>query len=133
VVLNQRPVPSKFSSCDKRLNVFLGILFVFLAVACVVSAVMAEKWQGRVVAFYPVQETSDAQLDQWSWLGNQILNFFTFLILYGYVIPISLYVTLELQKFVGALFIGWDTHLYDVRIDEPAQARCSGWQLVFEL
>ena len=32
----------------------------------------------------------------------------SFLVLYNYIIPISLYVTLELQKFCGSLFLVWD-------------------------
>ena len=43
----------------------------------------------------------------------------------SYLIPISLYVTLELQKMVGALIIGWDLNMYDADLDEPAVARTS--------
>jgi magnesium-transporting ATPase (P-type) len=35
-----------------------------------------------------------------------------FLILYSNLIPISLYVTLEVQKLCGALLISWDLQLY---------------------
>ena len=36
----------------------------------------------------------------------------SFLVLYNYIIPISLYVTLELQKFCGSMFLVWDLQLY---------------------
>ena len=37
----------------------------------------------------------------------------SFLVLFNYIIPISLYVTLEVQKFCGAFFLEWDVELYD--------------------
>lgn len=49
----------------------------------------------------------------------------TFILLYNYVIPISLYVTLELQKMTCAAFIGRDIKMYDEDLDEPCQARTS--------
>ncbi|KAK2705448.1 hypothetical protein QYM36_015736, partial [Artemia franciscana] len=36
----------------------------------------------------------------------------SFLVIYNYVIPISLYVTIELQKLVGTFFFEWDNQLY---------------------
>ena len=39
-------------------------------------------------------------------------GFFTFLILYNTFIPISLYVTVEFLKVVGAKFIEWDAEMY---------------------
>ena len=42
----------------------------------------------------------------------------SFLVLYNYIIPISLYVTLELQKFFGSLFLTWDLDLYDEATDQ---------------
>ncbi len=125
VVMNQRPVPSKFSSCDQRLNLFLAILFFVLAAGCIVSTVLEEEYQDISAKFPYIAYSNDRTLSQWPWLGQMLKNFLTFLILYNYVIPISLYVTLEMQKFLGALFIGWDRELYDPCINEPAQARCS--------
>ena len=55
------------------------------------------------------------------------VNFFVFLLLYSFLIPISLYVTLEMQKLVGAMFINWDMDMYDHVLNEPATAKTSGW------
>lgn len=37
----------------------------------------------------------------------------SFLVLFNYIIPISLYVTLEFQKFFGSFFLIWDLDIYD--------------------
>ncbi|KAE9467934.1 hypothetical protein C3L33_00154, partial [Rhododendron williamsianum] len=49
----------------------------------------------------------------------------TALILYGYLIPISLYVSIEVVKVLQAMFINKDIHMYDEESGTPAQARTS--------
>ncbi len=49
----------------------------------------------------------------------------SFLVLFNYIIPISLYVTLEVQKFAGAFFFVWDVELYDEDQDMPAKCNSS--------
>lgn len=60
------------------------------------------------------------------WAVTKLEAFATFILLYGYLIPISLYVTLELQKLFGGLLISWDAEMYDPELKEMAQARTSG-------
>ena len=53
--------------------------------------------------------------------ANDLFRFqdsLSFLVLFNYIIPISLYVTLELQKFFGSLFLTWDLDLYDEATDQ---------------
>lgn len=51
---------------------------------------------------------------------TQILqDYFSFLILFNYLIPISLYVTIEMHKFIGSFFMEWDTDLYDAETNQP--------------
>lgn len=54
-----------------------------------------------------------------------VLQFFTCLVLYGYFVPISLYVSLEIVKIIQALFINSDLELYYEKMDKPASARTS--------
>ena len=54
-----------------------------------------------------------------------------FLVIFNYIVPISLYVTIELQKFLGSKFLAWDRDLYDPESDEPA--RCNSSDLNEEL
>nr|KAG5693725.1 hypothetical protein BaRGS_002108 [Batillaria attramentaria] len=52
-------------------------------------------------------------------------NLLTFIILYNNLIPISLQVTLEVVKFIQAIFINWDLDMYHEETDTPAMARTS--------
>lgn len=54
-----------------------------------------------------------------------ISDFLAFLVLYNFIIPISLYVTVEMQKFLGSFFIGWDLDLYHMESDQKAQVNTS--------
>ena len=40
--------------------------------------------------------------------GATLATFFSFLVIYNYIIPISLYVTVEMQRLISAFFISWD-------------------------
>lgn len=50
--------------------------------------------------------------------GKHIKDYLSFLILFNYLIPISLYVTIELHKFLGSLFLEWDLDLYDEQMNQ---------------
>lgn len=49
----------------------------------------------------------------------------TFVILYNNLIPISLTVTIEMVRYIQAIFIGMDKDIYDYRSSTPATARTS--------
>lgn len=52
-------------------------------------------------------------------------NLLTFIILYNNLIPISLQVTLELVRFLQAIFINFDVEMYHEESNTPAMARTS--------
>lgn len=56
---------------------------------------------------------------------NFMYNLLTFLILFNNLIPISLQVTLEVVRFIQAIFINMDIHMYHAETDTPAMARTS--------
>lgn len=40
-------------------------------------------------------------------------DFLSFMVLFNFIIPVSMYVTVEMQKFLGSFFISWDNDFYD--------------------
>ncbi|RXN39502.1 putative phospholipid-transporting ATPase IF [Labeo rohita] len=60
-------------------------------------------------------------VDEFALILKFISDFLAFLVLYNFIIPISLYVTVEMQKFLGSFFIGWDLDLYHEESDQKAQ------------
>jgi hypothetical protein len=54
-----------------------------------------------------------------------VLTWITFLILYNNLVPISLYVSLEVVKSIQGRLIQWDAAMYSAEFDAPALARTS--------
>ncbi|KAK5613463.1 Phospholipid-transporting ATPase IG [Crenichthys baileyi] len=61
--------------------------------------------------------------------ANQYLKMFTdflsFMVLFNFIIPVSMYVTVEMQKFLGSFFITWDKDFFDPEIKEGALVNTS--------
>lgn len=45
-------------------------------------------------------------------------DFLAFMVLFNYIIPVSMYVTVEMQKFLGSYFLTWDEEMFDETIGE---------------
>ena len=51
--------------------------------------------------------------------------FFTWILLFTNMVPISLLVTVEVVKFAQAMFIAWDINIYDTERDMPTRVQSS--------
>lgn len=47
------------------------------------------------------------------------------MVLFNYIIPVSMYVTVEMQKFLGSYFITWDDEMFDEELGEGALVNTS--------
>lgn len=52
-------------------------------------------------------------------------DFLSFMVLFNFIIPVSMYVTVEMQKFLGSFFITWDKDFFDPEIQEGALVNTS--------
>ncbi|XP_021916741.1 phospholipid-transporting ATPase IA isoform X4 [Zootermopsis nevadensis] len=115
---NSTSAPLKRSTVDKMTNRQILLLFIILIVLCLLSAVFSELW-------------STSHPNDWYIGINDLINanfgynLLTFIILYNNLIPISLQVSLEVVRFVQAIFINMDTDMYHEESDTPAMARTS--------
>uniref|UniRef100_A0A8C6PD90 Phospholipid-transporting ATPase n=1 Tax=Nothobranchius furzeri TaxID=105023 RepID=A0A8C6PD90_NOTFU len=61
--------------------------------------------------------------------GDRVIRAFTdflaFMVLFNYIIPVSMYVTVEMQKFLGSYFITWDEEMFDEELGQGAQVNTS--------
>lgn len=127
VMQNATESPSKRSMIEKKMDYIIYILFTVLVFISLVSSVgfsartkyeMPNWWYLRPPDSKGLYDPSRPAL-------SGLFHLVTALILYGYLIPISLYVSIEFVKFLQAIFIDQDIQMYDEESGTPAQARTS--------
>ncbi|CAC5421630.1 DRS2 [Mytilus coruscus] len=119
LMLNSTSAPLKRSNVERVTNTQIIILFIILIALAMISTIANQIWTNWHLhkdwyMFYHALPPS-----------NFGYNFLTFIILYNNLIPISLQVTLEVVKFIQAIFINWDLDMYYAETDTPAMARTS--------
>ncbi|MDP2434900.1 MAG: hypothetical protein Q8P67_04090, partial [archaeon] len=118
-MLNTTDPPHKTSNIEKRLNRIILVVLLLLMALCAFSASVA------VI----LEETTGKDSDYFSHNFNDnvfviwISRFFTFMVLYGDMVPISLYVTMEMVRLMQARFIELDRHIYHA--DTEFRTRCN--------
>ncbi|XP_067662836.1 probable phospholipid-transporting ATPase IA [Haliotis asinina] len=119
LMLNSTSAPLKRSNVEKMTNTQILLLFVILVVLSLISTVANTVWSNK-------HQTTDWYLAYHEMPPTNFgYNLLTFIILYNNLIPISLQVTLEVVKFIQAIFINWDLDMYYAETDTPAMARTS--------
>ncbi|CAG5136603.1 unnamed protein product, partial [Candidula unifasciata] len=118
--LNSKSKKIKFSRVERKMNHFLVVFLVVLLLESVVSTGLMYWFEDvNGVPWYVPKDKTKAEA------VKAIETALAFMVLYNYIIPISLYVTVEVQKFLGSLFFGMDIEMYDETIGERAQANTS--------
>eukprot|EP00941_MAST-03F_sp_MAST-3F-sp1_P000720 g720.t1 len=134
VMQNTRETPSKASHLQSVVNKALIIVFIAQFVVVTLCDVLVNVWKEENVGdnpqrlwyLYPVGSVGDS-FD----MPPLIAYWLTYFILYGNLIPICLYVTLEFCNQIQAKFINSDLEMYHADIDAPTLCRSSN--LVQEL
>ncbi|KAL6927025.1 phospholipid transporting ATPase [Hanseniaspora valbyensis] len=114
IMLNSGITPTKKSRISRELNWAVIINFIFLFVLCLVSAIANGVYYGET-------GTSRNYFEFGSIGGNPgkngVISFFVAVILFQSLVPISLYISVEIIKTAQAAFIHNDVLLYYPRLD----------------
>ncbi|KAF9346200.1 hypothetical protein BGX26_002317 [Mortierella sp. AD094] len=117
IMLNSGETPSKRSRIEKDLNFHIVMNFIILFTLSLGSAI------GNGVIFGNSDNNSATYFEFGSDASTPFLSgFITFwscLILYQNIVPISLYISIEIVKTVQAYFIHKDIDMYDERVNQP--------------
>ncbi|XP_056272175.1 probable phospholipid-transporting ATPase IM [Pseudoliparis swirei] len=111
----------KRTSIDKLMNTLVLWIFAFLfcmgAILGIGNAVW-ESWIGRnFQVFLPWEEF------QRSAVFSGFLTFWSYIIILNTVVPISLYVSVEVLRLGHSYFINWDQRMYHSQTNTAAEAR----------
>ncbi|KJE94477.1 hypothetical protein, variant [Capsaspora owczarzaki ATCC 30864] len=109
----------KRTKMDKMMNKEIIFVFVILILFCLIGAILSavngiSPPETHWYLYFPTNRYLSA-----------FINFWSFALILQSLVPISLYVTVEMVKLVQALFISQDLDMYWAATDTPAWARTS--------
>ena len=128
IMKNAKNVKSKSSRVLHVMNKFLYSVFVFEISLCVLFGYLSLIWEEKQKNIYTY---IFVEIKEGNRFVKFIINTMTFFVLYANMIPISLYVVLEIIKSIQGLLISYDEEIYDATIDK--RANCRTTQLIEEL
>jgi len=127
IMQNAKNPPIKMSNVMKTMNVILITVFFFQLTCCTLFSYayleFTEKNQNYLESY--LNSAHSVSLSAFA------VKFFTFLVAYSHLIPISLYVAMEIVKILQSWFIFYDNLMFDQAANKPAIARTS--ELIEEL
>uniref|UniRef100_A0A2S2QFH4 Phospholipid-transporting ATPase n=1 Tax=Sipha flava TaxID=143950 RepID=A0A2S2QFH4_9HEMI len=126
--LMQNSGKSKFkrTNIDKLLNflIFGIVLFLFLlCLSCMIGSVFWEYKTGWDFQMYLPWDSLVPPDRLTGSITIGTLVFFSYAIVLNTLVPISLYVSVEVVRFVQSFFINWDQKMYDKQSGTAARAR----------
>ncbi|XP_047324539.1 probable phospholipid-transporting ATPase 4 [Impatiens glandulifera] len=127
VMQNSTRSPSKRSTIEKQMDKIIYILFSLLLLLSFASSIaFADRTEKKMPDWWYMQPFNKSEFyNPKKPALSGLFHLVTALILYGYLIPISLYVSIEVVKVLQAIFINQDIHMFDEDTGTPAQARTS--------
>uniref|UniRef100_A0A8C4YP15 Phospholipid-transporting ATPase n=1 Tax=Gopherus evgoodei TaxID=1825980 RepID=A0A8C4YP15_9SAUR len=111
----------KRTSIDRLMNALVLWIFGFLVCMGIILAIGNSIWEQQVGAHFRIYL-------YWSEVVNSsvfsgFLTFWSYIIILNSVVPISLYVSVEVIRLGHSYFINWDRKMYYPKKDIPAEVR----------
>ncbi|KAG6485109.1 hypothetical protein ZIOFF_053638 [Zingiber officinale] len=122
VMLNSSDAPSKRSRLETQMNRETLLLSAILIALCSVVSICSGIWLGKhgdgleLAQFFRKRDYSGDVDRNYNYYGIGIQVFFTFLmsaIVFQIMIPISLYISMEMVRLGQSYFMTWDSNLLD--------------------
>ncbi|KAI0367307.1 phospholipid-transporting ATPase 1 [Pilatotrama ljubarskyi] len=119
IMLNGGDTPSKRSKIEKETNFNVVVNFVILILMCLASGILSGYLDSKA-------DTSAREYEQGadptsSYILNGVITFVSCLIAFQNIVPISLYISIEIVKTIQAFFISQDIDMYY----KPLDAACT--------
>ncbi|KJE89012.1 ATPase [Capsaspora owczarzaki ATCC 30864] len=111
----------KRTHMDKLMNNMVITIFCFLATLCLIAAIGSGIWTTLYGGDFRIYLPWETFTSTPGVIG--VLNFFSFIILLNTLVPISLYVSVEIIRLIQSWLIDWDRGMYFPENNTPAAAR----------
>ncbi|XP_041637884.1 phospholipid-transporting ATPase IH isoform X1 [Cheilinus undulatus] len=125
MALNYQSKSQKRSAVEKSMNAYLVVYLCILIGKSIVNTIMKYAWQADPNRDEPwYNERTETERQRYIVI-RAFTDFLAFMVLFNYIIPVSMYVTVEMQKFLGSYFIMWDDEMFDEELGERAVVNTS--------
>ncbi|XP_061633577.1 phospholipid-transporting ATPase ID isoform X2 [Phyllopteryx taeniolatus] len=111
----------KRTSIDHLMNTLVLWIFGFLVCMGVILAVGNAAWEREVGSLFQSYLPWDPPVD--GFLFSALLAFWSYVIILNTVVPISLYVSVEVIRLGHSYFINWDQRMFCSQCNTAAEAR----------
>uniref|UniRef100_A0A8C7YV56 Phospholipid-transporting ATPase n=1 Tax=Oryzias sinensis TaxID=183150 RepID=A0A8C7YV56_9TELE len=125
MALNYQSKSQKRSAVEKSMNAFLVVYLCILISKALINTVLKYAWQWSPDRDEPWYNHRTEIERQRHMVIRAFTDFLAFMVLFNYIIPVSMYVTVEMQKFLGSYFIAWDEEMFDEELGQGAQVNTS--------
>jgi len=133
LMMNWGATKFKRTHIDRLMNVLIIGIFIFLLLTCLICAICCGIWEMKVghifQMFLPWEHFVPGSTVRGSGSTGSgatiisVLVFFSYIIVLNTLVPISLYVSVEMIRFAHSWWINWDKEMYCARKDTPARSR----------
>uniref|UniRef100_A0A7N4NRZ4 Phospholipid-transporting ATPase n=1 Tax=Sarcophilus harrisii TaxID=9305 RepID=A0A7N4NRZ4_SARHA len=118
MALNYQSKSQKRSVVEKSMNVFLVVYLCILISKALINTILKYVWQSDPFRDEPWFNQKTESERQRNLFLKAFTDFLAFMVLFNYIIPVSMYVTVEMQKFLGSYFLTWDEDMFDEETGE---------------
>ncbi|XP_063793479.1 phospholipid-transporting ATPase IG isoform X2 [Pseudophryne corroboree] len=125
MALNYQGKSQKRSAVEKSINAFLIVYLSILVSKASICTALKYIWQSNPGNDEPWYNEKTRKERESFKILKIFTDFLSFMVLFNFIIPVSMYVTVEMQKFLGSFFIAWDKDMYDEDIKEGALVNTS--------
>ncbi|KAL1262119.1 hypothetical protein QQF64_007384, partial [Cirrhinus molitorella] len=125
MALNYQGKSQKRSAVEKSINGFLLVYLCILISKAIVCTTLKYVWQSKEGQDEPWYNQKTQKEKDTNMYLKMFTDFLSFMVLFNFIIPVSMYVTVEMQKFLGSFFITWDKDFFDPEIQEGALVNTS--------
>ncbi|XP_068946163.1 phospholipid-transporting ATPase FetA-like [Petaurus breviceps papuanus] len=110
----------KRTSIDHLMNILVYWIFLFLAGMCFILIVGHGIWQTKNGYYFQIYLPWEEGVNSPS--ISTFLTFWSYIIILNTVVPISLYVSVEIIRLGNSFYINWDRKMFYIPSNTPAQA-----------
>ncbi|XP_077965720.1 phospholipid-transporting ATPase ID-like isoform X2 [Styela clava] len=121
LMMNTGKTILKRTSIDRLMNTLVWMIFGFLLTLATTCAIGNTIWESQIGIKFTLYQPWEDYITNIYMSG--FLAFWSYIIILNTVVPISLYVSVEVIRLMQSWFIDWDRQMYYGKKDLPAHAR----------